>query len=158
MPNLTLPALDPMTVAAAAGSAYPDALKAVVQGRRKRRLGPVLGLTNFGVNVTTLLPGAGSAHRHWHMAQDEFILVLEGELTLITDGGEQVLRVGECAGFPKGKADGHQLLNKGTTPAVYLEVGDRTLPDNAFYPDVDLAAEPQANGGVIFTHKDGTPY
>jgi len=158
MPKLTLPALDPENVDAATGSAYPASLKSIADGRHKRKLAAALGLTNFGVNLTTLLPGAGSAHRHWHTAQDEFVYVLEGEVTLITDAGEQVLRAGMCAGFPKGKPDAHHLINKSNAPAVYLEVGDRTTPDTGHFPDVDLMAEPQSDGTAIFKRKDGTPY
>ena len=101
MPNLTLPALDPTTVEAATGSAYPDAFKAVVRGRHKRRLSPALGLTNFGVNLTTLMPGAGSAHRHWHEAQDEFIYVVEGEITLGVAGVSRTYRPGDIFDLPE---------------------------------------------------------
>jgi uncharacterized cupin superfamily protein len=159
MADLKSPALDPMTVEASTGSNYPPAFKPVVEGRFKRRLSPALGLTNFGVNLTTLQPGASSALRHWHTAQDEFVYVLTGELTLVTDAGTQVLRPGMCAGFPKGKADGHHLVNKTTMPAMYLEVGDRAVPDEARYPDVDLQARAgTAPGQFVFTRKDGSGY
>ncbi|HSV28215.1 MAG TPA: cupin domain-containing protein, partial [Candidatus Omnitrophota bacterium] len=101
------PAIDPAVEAEAqTGTIYPDPFKAVVAGRTKRRLGPLLGLTDFGVNLTELAPGAASALRHWHHKEDEFVYVLEGEVTLVTDAGEQVLKAGQAAGFPKGVADG----------------------------------------------------
>jgi uncharacterized cupin superfamily protein len=152
-----LPALDPMGVTPAAGSNYPDAFKPRVAGRAKRKLGDVLGLKNFGVNLTTIKPGAASALRHWHLTQDEFVYILEGELVLVTDAGEQLLTAGMAAGFPAGRADGHHLVNRSDRGAVYLEVGDRSTGDAANYPDDDLEARAVA-GGWRFTHKDGTPY
>ena len=155
---LKLPALDPAGVAAAAGSNYPEQFKAAVAGRAKRRLGDALGLTIFGVNLTTIGPGAQSALRHWHSAQDEFIYLLEGELVLVTDEGEQVLVPGMCAGFPAGRADGHHLVNRTGRDAVYLEVGDRTPGDAVSYPDNNLVAQPTSDGGRRFTKKDGTAF
>ena len=154
---LILPALDPATVAPAHGSNYPAQFKPRVAGRRKRRLGNALGLTNFGVNLTTIKPGSASALRHWHLKQDEFIYIISGELVLVTDAGEQLLTAGTCAGFPAGKADGHHLVNRSAADAVYLEVGDRTPGDGAQYPDDDLIARAVPNGWA-FTRKDGTPY
>jgi uncharacterized cupin superfamily protein len=155
--TLKLPALDPADVKAAEGSSYPAQYKSAVAGRAKRRLGDALGLTNFGVNLTTIKPGAGSALRHWHSHEDEFIYMVSGELVLLMDGGEQVLTAGMCAGFPAGKADGHCLVNRSNRDAVYLEVGDREPQDDVTYPDDDLLARgtPQ---GRRFTRKDGTPY
>jgi uncharacterized cupin superfamily protein len=155
--KLILPALDPAQVPAATGSAYPEPFKSRVAGRRKQRLGDATGLKNFGVNLTTLQPGAQSALRHWHVRQDEFIYVLRGELVLVTDAGEQTLKSGMCAGFPAGKPDGHHLVNRGAADAVYLEVGDRTPGDAATYPDDDIVAQALAQGWK-FTHKDGTPF
>ena len=154
---LKFPALDPDAVSAVEGSTYPEAFKARVAGRVRRRLGDALGLTNFGVNLTTLKPGAQSALRHWHTKQDEFIYIVSGELVLVTNAGEQVLKPGLVAGFPAGKADGHHLANRGSVDAVYLEVGDRTAGDEAEYPDDDLAARATPTGRR-FEHKDGTPY
>lgn len=151
------PALDPITVEPETGSIYPAPFRAAVQGRARRRLTNPLGLTDFGVNVTELAPGAASAHRHWHAQEDEFIWVLEGELTLVTDAGEQVLRAGQCAGFPKGAADGHVLINKSAKPARYLEVGTRSPNERAEYPDIDLVYVRDGNGHR-FTRKDGTEY
>ena len=154
---LNLPALDPATVKAIEGSTYPDAFKPRVAGRAKQRLGDALGLKNFGVNLTTVKPGAATALRHWHSHEDEFIYVFSGELVLMTEAGEQVLKPGTCAGFPAGKADGHCLVNRTAQDAVYLEVGDRRPDDAVTYPDDDIVglATPQ---GRRFSKKDGTPY
>lgn len=154
--KLVLPALDPQTVAARAGSNYPEAFKPHVAGRAKQRLGDALGLKNFGVNLTTIKPGSASALRHWHATQDEFVYIISGELVLVTDAGEHVLTAGMCAGFPAGKSDGHHLVNRSVCEAVYLEVGDRTPGDAVTYPDDDLAGG-FAGGHRQFTRKDGTP-
>ena len=156
MAKISLPALDPDTVAAVSGTNYPDPLKPRVVGRIKKKLGDALGLKNFGINLTTLKPGAQSALRHWHAKQDEFVYVMSGELVLVSDIGEQVLVPGMCAGFPAGRADGHHLVNRGTHDAVYLEVGDRTPGDSVTYPDDALAARATPQGWT-FTRKDGTP-
>src|SRR4030095_9431453 len=155
--TLQLPALDPMTVPSSESTNYPGAFKRAVEGRAKRRLGDALGLKHFGVNVTTIKPGARSALRHWHSREDEFIYLLSGELVLVTDAGEQTLTVWMCAGFPAGRADGHHLVNRGSQDAVYLEVGDRDPADAVTYPDDDLVAvtTPQ---GRRFTRKDGASY
>ena len=152
------PALDPMTVQPRTGSGYPtDAMKAVVTGREKRMLGDALGLTTFGVNLTTLQPGAASSLRHWHLRQDEFVFVLEGEVTLVTDEGEQPLGPGACAGFGGGVPNGHQLVNRTSKPATYLEVGDRLPGDGAEYPDHDLRVR-STGSGWKYTHKDGSDF
>ena len=151
------PALDPAAVAEKAGSRLPEIFHARAAGRSKRALGAALGLKNFGVNLTRLAPGARSALRHWHSRQDEFVYVLEGELTLATEAGEQVLGPGMAAGFPAGAADGHHLINRGDRDALYLEVGDRSSGDRVVYPDDDLIGEPAA-AGYRFTRRDGTPY
>src|SRR5262245_45966681 len=126
---LKAPALDPATVTEQSGTGYPEPYRGVVAGRGKRRLGDAVGLTTFGVNLTRLAPGAASAQRNWHTKQDEFVYVLEGELVLISDAGEQVLKPGMAAGFPAGRPDGHNLVNRGTREALYLEIGDRTPGD-----------------------------
>jgi uncharacterized cupin superfamily protein len=151
------PALDPAAVPAATGSSYPEPFRSRVAARRKQRLGDALGLRHFGVNLTTIPPGAASALRHWHSHEDEFIYMVSGELTLIADGSEQRLTPGLCAGFPAGKADGHCLINRTDRDAVYLEVGDRQPDDVVTYPDDDLVARTTAQGRR-FTRKDGTPY
>jgi uncharacterized cupin superfamily protein len=127
-------------------------------GREKRPLGELFGLTNFGVNLTRLAPGAVSSLRHAHTRQDEFVYVLEGRPTLVTDAGETVLEPGMCAGFQAGTGDGHHLVNRSAQDVVYLEIGDRTGGDQATYPDDDLRAEATPGGGWRFTRKDGTAY
>jgi uncharacterized cupin superfamily protein len=152
---LKLPALDPATVAVRRGTSYPADLGERCAGREKRALGNALGLKNFGVNLTELPPGAWSALRHWHTHEDEFVYIVEGELTLITDAGAQVLRAGMAAGFPAGVPDGHHLVNRSDKPAVYLEVGDRRDgEDDCFYSDVDLQILHQDG---VYTRKDGSP-
>ncbi|MGE5477833.1 MAG: cupin domain-containing protein [Bacteroidales bacterium] len=148
------PALDPAAVEGRTGSIYPQQFQHVVAGRIKRRLGDPLGLTDFGVNLVELPPGSASALRHWHSAEDEFIYVLSGTLTLVTDGGEQRLAAGTCAGFPKNSGDGHCLRNDGDTTATYLEVGSRNPADRVVYPDVDMELERR----LMFVRKDGQPY
>ncbi len=139
-------------------SIYPQPFAARVAGREKRALGDAFGLTNFGVNLTRLAPGAVSALRHAHSRQDELVYVLEGQPTLVTDAGETVLSPGMCAGFKAGTGDGHHLVNRTDGDVVYLEVGDRTADDAVEYPDDDLQATPDADGRRRFTRKDGTPY
>jgi uncharacterized cupin superfamily protein len=136
---------------------YPEPFASRMAGRVKRRLGDVFGLTNFGVNLTRLAPGAISALRHAHSKQDEFVYVLEGTATLVTDDGEAVLGPGYCAGFRAGGRS-HQLVNRTTSDVVYLEVGDRTPGDQGSYPADDLIASMGADGKWAFAHKDGTPY
>src|SRR5512138_3377960 len=138
-------------------TSYPPALAHLVAGREKRALGDAFGLTAFGVNLVRLAPGAHSAFRHRHTRQQEFLFVLEGEPTLVTDDGEAVLRPGMCAGFvPAGAA--HQLVNRSGRDVLYLEVGDRVAGDTAEYPHDDLALAWAPDGTPRFTHKDGTPY
>ncbi len=136
---------------------YPPEYAARVEGREKRPLGDFFGLANFGVNLTRLAPGAASALRHAHTKQDEFVYVLAGHPTLITDAGETRLAPGMCAGFRAGSGDAHQLVNRSDADVVVLEVGDRTPGDAASYPDDDLCAV-AVDGGWRFTHKDGKPY
>jgi uncharacterized cupin superfamily protein len=137
---------------------YPPKMAKMVEGRLKRPLGDLFGLTNFGVNRTTLGPGAYSALRHAHAKQDEFVYVLEGEPTLITDAGETLLKPGMCAGFKAGTGDAHHLHNRTQKEVVILEVGDRTPGDSGTYPDDDLVAVQGADGKWQYRRKDGTPY
>jgi uncharacterized cupin superfamily protein len=125
---------------------YPGELGKVTLGREKTALGNVLGLTQFGVNLTRLKSGAASALRHWHEAEDEFVYILEGEATLIDNGGETILKAGECAGFKANDPNGHCLVNKSQRDVLYLEVGTRATTDRYHYPDVDLAGEKTENG------------
>jgi len=141
-----------------AKSAYPENFVPRLGGRAKRPLGDRFDLTIFGVNLTTLPPGAMSALRHAHTRQDEFIYILEGAPTLITDSGETMLKPGMCAGFKAGTGDAHHLVNRSESDVVYLEIGDRTLGDEASYPDDDIVAVKTPDGTRRFTHKDGTPY
>lgn len=155
--SLCLPALDPAGVPARAGSNYPAPFRDAVAKREKRALGDALGLTNYGVNLVWLPPGTASSQRHWHSRQDEFIYVLEGELTLVTNAGPQVLGPGMAAGFPKASGDGHHLINRTGRDAYYLEVGDRTPGDETDYSDIDMLVR-HVDGKRRFVHKDGTPY
>ena len=150
-------AITAIEVAAKTSSNYPAEFATQVAGREKRVLGNLFGLTNFGVNHTTLLPGAASALRHYHQTQDEFIYILSGHPTLVTDEGETVLSPGMCAGFKAGNANGHQLVNRSNEPVIYLEIGDRSAGDAVTYPDDDLRAD-YVSGKWQFAHKDGTPY
>ncbi|NEQ49055.1 MAG: cupin domain-containing protein [Leptolyngbya sp. SIO3F4] len=140
------------------GTGYPEAFKSAVAGRSRQRVGNAIGLTNFGVNLTKLAPGAQSALRHWHTHQDEFIYIISGELILVTDAGETLLIPGMMAGFPAGVSNGHHLINRTNTISTYLEIGDRTSGDRAEYPEHDLLALPKIEGGHYFVHQDGQPY
>jgi uncharacterized cupin superfamily protein len=150
-------AFDPQTVKPRIGSGYPDPFHISAKDRAKRALGDAAGLTQFGVNLVTLPPGAWSSQRHWHANEDEFVYVLEGKIALITDAGEQLLAPGMAAGFPAGKADGHHLVNRGETPALYLEVGTRAETEVAQYSDIDMVAR-RSDGRFVFTRKTGEPY
>lgn len=147
------PWLDPQSLAPRLGSAYPAPFGDPLAGREKRALGDALHLTQFGVNLVTLAPGSWSSQRHWHANEDEFVYVLEGEVILVTDAGEQTLRPGMAAGFPAGNADGHHLINRSEKPALYLEVGTRAKTEEAHYSDIDMIARK-----VESARKNGEPY
>ncbi|MGE0628319.1 MAG: cupin domain-containing protein [Hyphomicrobiaceae bacterium] len=149
---------DPMTVTGNRGTAYPPRYAKDLEGRVKRPLTDLLGLTQFGVNVTTLEPGAMSSQRHWHMTEDEFIYVLEGEIALVTDEGEQVLTSGMAAGFPKADGNGHHLINRSSSVATYLEIGTRMPEDDIAYPDVDMVGERRNGSPTRFMDKSRKPY
>ena len=158
---LQKPALDPKTVEPRINSGNPEPYRSRVTPREKRQLGKELGLTKIGVNQTTLPPGKESSMRHWHTHEEEFIYVLSGEVVLRTDLGEQVLTAGMCAGFAIGpdklRGDGHQLINRGAVPAVYLEMSNRDPLDEGWYSEADLRWNaPDARG--IFTRKDGSKF
>jgi uncharacterized cupin superfamily protein len=138
-------------------SNYPEPFASRMGGREKRALGDVFGLSNFGVNLTRLSPKAQSALRHAHSKQDEFVYILQGHPTLLTDEGATPLAPGMCAGFRAGSGNGHQLINETADDVMYLEVGDRTPGDEGFYPDDDLKAL-MVDGKWQFVHKDGSPY
>ncbi|SKA13027.1 cupin domain-containing protein [Consotaella salsifontis] len=137
-------------------SNYPEPFYSIVAGRRKRPLGDLFGLTNFGVNLASLTPGAVSSIHHHHSRQDEFIYIIEGTPTLITDEGEFRLEPGMVAGFPAG-GTAHHIENRADSVCVYLEIGDRTPGDDCTYPNDDLKVT-SIDGSLIFTHKDGSPY
>jgi uncharacterized cupin superfamily protein len=152
-----MPKIDISKAAVRTGSGYPTPFKKAVVGRERTALGNLAGLTQFGVNFTRLKPGAASALRHWHEAEDEFVYVLEGELTLIENEGETLLRTGDAAGFKAGVPNGHHLVNKSSRDGVYLEIGTRAENERAHYPDDDLAYEKHGKN-FAFTHKSGEPY
>jgi uncharacterized cupin superfamily protein len=153
-----MPKIDVDKVPSRATSGYPPEFQKVVEGRSKQALGNAAGLTQFGVNRTVLKPGAASSVRHWHVQEDEFVYVLEGELTLIENEGETILHAGDAAGFKANVANGHQLVNRSTHDAVYLEVGTRSKGEIAHYVDADLALSYGADGKIVYTHKNGEPY
>lgn len=148
---------DPMGLPGRRTTTYPKPYNEGFDKRFKRALTDPLGLTQFGVNLTTLEPGGKSANRHWHKSEDEFIYVLSGELTLVTDEGERTLGPSAAVGFPAGERNGHQLINKSSAPATYLEIGTRAENDEATYPDIDLKAE-KRDGRSRFFKKSGEPY
>jgi uncharacterized cupin superfamily protein len=150
-----MPKVDVSKVTVRKGCPYPPPFDAPCVERTRRRLGDAGGLRDFGVNLMTLPPGNWSSQRHWHSHEDEFVYVLEGELTLIEDGGETVLRKGDCAAFPKDTGNGHHMINRSSSVAVYLEVGSRQPDDLTTCSDIDLMS---ANADGRFVHKDGTPY
>jgi len=148
--------IDIATVPVVRGTGYPPPFDAPCAARVRQRLGEAAGLTDFGVNLLRLAPGVWSSQRHWHSAEDEFIHVLDGEVVLVTDAGEEILRAGDCAGFKAGDRDGHQLQNRSARDAVILEIGARKPDADAVeYPDIDLRL-PQGRRG--FAHRDGKPY
>jgi uncharacterized cupin superfamily protein len=136
---------------------YPPPFDRVVHGRERRRLGNAGGLDQFGVNLTTLRPGAASALRHWHQKEDEFVYILDGEVVLIEDSGETVLKAGDAAAFKANSGNGHHLVNRTTNDAVYLEIGTRSKSERVEYPDVDLLVI-RDEQGTRYTHKNGDHY
>jgi uncharacterized cupin superfamily protein len=152
------PALDPAALQPRTSSGYPEPFRSRVLPREKRALGDALGLTKIGVNLTTLPPGKESAMRHWHTREDELVFILEGEVILRTNEGEQRLVAGMCAAFPAGAQNGHQLVNRSDRPARYLEMSNRDPDDTAEYPDDDLVYHKDPQGKPVFTHKDGSSY
>ena len=138
------------------GGSYPRPFDQPCAARIRRRLGDAGGLTDFGANLLELPPGAWSSQRHWHSAEDELVWVLEGEVTLIDDAGEHVLRAGDCAAFRKGDANGHHMVNRSNAAVVCIEVGSRKPHDDVCtYSDIDLRVGERTKG---YTHRDGTPY
>lgn len=150
-----MPKIDLAVIAEVAKTGYPPRYGAEVAGRFYRRLAEPGGLTDFGVNLCRLTPGAWSSQRHWHTTEDEFAFVVSGDVTLITNAGETPLRAGDCAAFPKNDGDAHHFVNRSDADALLLVVGSDNADDTCHYPDIDMHL-PRGDGG--FTHKDGTPY
>jgi uncharacterized cupin superfamily protein len=152
-----MPKIDIASVPVDARTLYPQQFRGVVEGRERQRLGNAAGLTQFGVNLTRLKPGAASALRHWHENEDEFVYVIEGEVVLMEDAGEILLRPGDAAGFKAGVENGHCLVNRTSRDAVYLEIGTRAVNERAHYSDVDCMVE---RDGKSFTYRrrSGEPY
>jgi len=152
-----MPKLDLATIASVESTGYPGVLAEAVRGRSYQRLANAAGLTQFGVNICRLQPGAASSIRHWHENEDEFVMMLEGELVLIESEGETIMRPGDCAGFKSGVANGHHFVNRSDRPASFLVVGTRTEFETVHYPDADLLFVRDASGSR-YTHKNGTAY
>jgi uncharacterized cupin superfamily protein len=151
-----MPKIDVDAAPTRVGSAYPPPYDEPCKGRRRWKLGDAAGLTQFGVNLLRLPAGGWSSQRHWHTAEDEFVWVVEGEVVLVTDEGEQVLVAGDCAGFPAGAPNGHHIQNRSDREVVLLEVGSRRPEqDGGFYSDIDLMLD---EGSMDYKHRDGTPY
>ncbi|MET2830786.1 cupin domain-containing protein [Mesorhizobium shangrilense] len=150
-----MPKLDLSAVPVRKGSGYPAPFDAPCADRTRRRLGDAGGLRDFGVNLMTLPPGGWSSQRHWHSHEDELVYVLEGELTLVEDNSETLLKAGDCATFAKSSGNGHHMINRSSTTALYLEVGSRNPDDVISCSDIDMMS-PSSDGR--FLHKDGTPY
>lgn len=149
--------INPANAPLKTGSIYPAPYAAMMAGRSSVRLGDAGGLTQFGANLVILQPGAMSSLRHWHLHEDEFVMITMGECVLVQDAGETLMRAGDCAAFPAGVADGHHFINRSTTEARFLVVGTRAPREVATYSDIDLAVE-MADGRAVFTRKDGTVY
>ncbi|MDX8443139.1 cupin domain-containing protein [Mesorhizobium australafricanum] len=150
-----MPKIDLSAVSVRKGSGYPSPFDLPCAERTRRRLGDAGGLVDFGVNLMTLPPGGWSSQRHWHSQEDELVYVLEGELTLVEDGGETPLKAGDCATFAKNSGNGHHMINRSSVTARHLEVGSRNMDDVITCSDIDMMS-PNSDGR--FLHKDGTPY
>ena len=150
-----MPKIDLAAVPKRIGTGYPEPFNDACAGRTRQRIGDAGGLRDFGVNLMTLPPGKWSSQRHWHSHEDEFVLVLEGELLLLEDDAETLLHAGDCAAFPKGTGNGHHLKNIGSCLAVYLEIGSRHPDDLTTCSDIDVMS---SNRDGKFVHKDGTGY
>ena len=149
--------IDPGLLAPVIGTLYPSPFDLCCRERQRRKLGDAAGLTQFGVNLLLLPPGAWSSQRHWHTGSDEFVYVLSGEVTLVTDAGEEILRAGDGAGFKAGDSNGHCLQNRSDSEVRVLEIGTRVSNDTGYYSDIDMVA-PAEGKPAIYTHRDGVPY
>ena len=152
-----MPKIDINKMAWSGGSGYPSVFEEITKGRFRKRLGDEVGLDQFGVNITRLEPGSGSALRHWHEEEDEFVYILEGQATLVEDDGKTLLSPGDAAGFKAGVSNGHHLVNESDSDLVFLEIGTRSVTERAHYPDDDLALTKDEDG-YHFTHKNGDKY
>ena len=152
-----MPKIDIASLTADTLNMYPDPFWKVVVGRERKRLGNAVGLSQFGVNLTTLKPGAWSSQRHWHEMEDEFVYMLSGEIVLCEDGGETVLKPGDAAGFKANNGNGHCLINRTSSDAIYLEVGTRSVDERVVYSDIDMVLE-RDKGGARYQRKSGEPY
>ena len=152
-----MPKIDIDGISEVNATGYPPPFDELVRGRFRKKLGDAGGLTQFGVNLTRLTPGSGSAQRHWHRNEDEFVFVVSGELALIEDEGETVLRAGDAATFKAGVDNGHHLVNRSDTDALYLEIGTRADVESGEYSDIDMTFYKDATGAG-YRRKDGTPY
>lgn len=149
--------IDPTALKPVIGTLYPSPYDLPCRARQRRKLGDAAGLTQFGINLLTLPPGAWSSQRHWHTDLDEFVYVLSGEVTLVTGSGEEQLQAGDAAGFKAGDRDGHCLQNRSNEDAQVLEIGTRIASDAGEYPGIDMLA-PAGGKPAEYTHRDGTPY
>lgn len=150
-----MPKIDINSIASKVGASYPSPFDEPCKSRARQALGDAGGLSDFGVNLLTLPPGAWSSQRHWHSHEDEFAIVISGEVTLIEDDGETILRAGDCAAFPKGVSNGHHIINHTSATAIVLEAGSRHKNDDVTYSDIDMLFDSAKDQ---FVHKDGTPY
>ncbi len=154
MPKIDIDKLPVDTV-----SLYPDPFRTVTEGRSRKRLGNAVGLSQFGVNLTTLKPGAWSSQRHWHQHEDEFIYIVFGEVVLCEDAGEIVLKAGDAAGFKAASGNGHRLINRTQQDVVYIEVGTRAKSEHTIYSDIDMQVERSDGGDLVYSRKTtGEPY
>ena len=152
-----MPKIDIAAIAEQNTTGYPEPFRALVKGRFRKPLGDPGGLTQFGVNLCRLAPGSASSQRHWHSHEDEFVYVLDGELTLIEDDGETILRAGDAAAWKAGAGIGHHLVNRSDRDALLLEIGSRDPDDSGAYSDIDMKFVLE-DGDTRYLHKDGTPY
>lgn len=155
-----MPKVDISTAPEGKGTRYPEPFGKPCEDRQWRALGNAAGLTQFGVNLLTLEPGVWSSQRHWHTHEDEFVWVLEGEVVMITDEGRQLMKAGDCAGFPAGSQNGHHFINESVHPAKLLVMGSRDDQDQCGYPDIDMHLHGERYSGAAphYTRKDGTPF
>jgi uncharacterized cupin superfamily protein len=153
-----VPRVNLASVPTTTGSRYPSPFDGPCRGRQNQQLGDAAGLTQFGVNLTRLPPGTWSSQRHWHRTEDEFVWVLEGEVWMVTDDGEEPMRSGECAGFKAGERNGHHFQNRATRDAVLLTIGTRDPDDSGEYSDIDMMFSARGFSGARYARKNGTAY